>query len=127
MNRPLPILVTAALALVAPLDRDRRHAVPRNLTDVVSMHGYHDHPTNFISPGSRLLQTSSLADSVKWLRGMASTRLSDRPFFITEYGHVFWNRYRYEEGLVVGAYSALQDYDGLMAHAEPVLVAPGAT
>lgn len=106
--------------------KNLRHAVPRNLTDVVSMHGYQDHPTNFISPGSKLLQTSSLADSVKWFRGMASTRLSDRPFFITEYGHVFWNRYRYEEGLAVGGYSALQDYDGLMAHAEPVLVAPGA-
>jgi len=97
-----------------------RHAVSRNLLDVVSMHGYHDHPDMTGGNPVGMTQTSSLADALNWLRGMASTRFSDRPFLITEYGQVFWNRYRYEEGLAVGAYSALQDFDCLMAHAEPV-------
>jgi hypothetical protein len=114
--------------LVSQFDylKSLRQAVSRNLTDVVSMHGYHDHPTDFITPGSAQKQAGSLADAANWFRGMASTRLGDRPFLLTEYGHVYWNRYRYEEGLVVGGYSALQDYDCLMAHAAPVVLGPAA-
>ena len=53
------------------------------------------------------------------------TRYGDRPLLITEYGHVFWNRYRYEEGLLAGAYAALQDIDGLMVHHNPVVERSG--
>jgi hypothetical protein len=101
-----------------------RNAVPRQRMDVISMHGYHAHPKGFTEPGAQISQTSSLVDAANYFRGMAVTRFGDRPFLLTEYGHVYWNRYRYEEGLVMGAYGALRDYDGLMAHAAPVLVAP---
>lgn len=105
--------------------KNLRHAVSRSLLGVVSMHGYHDHPdmSGGYPVGSKMAQTSSLDDALNWLRSMACTRLSDRPFLITEYGQVFWNRYRYEEGLAVGGYSALQDHDCLIAHAEPVPLA----
>ncbi|MDQ3812770.1 MAG: hypothetical protein M3347_02330, partial [Armatimonadota bacterium] len=113
--------------LVSQFDylQNLRYAVPRNLTDVVSMHGYHAHPSDYTNPGSKISQESAVGQAANWFRGMAATRFGDRPFMLTEYGHVYWNRYRYEEGLMMGAYSALQDYDGLMAHSEPVTVTPG--
>lgn len=101
-----------------------RYAVPRNLTDVVSMHGYFAHPSNYTSPGSKISQESAVGSAANWFRGMAATRFGDRPFLLTEYGQVYWNRYRYEEGLMLGAYSALQNYDCLMAHSEPVTITP---
>jgi hypothetical protein len=97
-----------------------RNAVPRNEVEVISMHGYHAHPGDFDSAGSKISQTSSLDEELNWWRGMAGTRFLDRPFALTEYGHVYWNRYRYEEGMAVGAYSAFQDHDLLMAHQVPV-------
>jgi hypothetical protein len=101
-----------------------RNAVPRNEVDVISMHGYHAHPSDFDNRGSTISQASSLADELNWWRGIAGTRFLDRPFALTEYGHVYWNRYRYEEGLAVGGYSAFQDHDLLMAHASPVRSKP---
>ena len=97
-----------------------RNAVPRNEVDVISMHGYHAHPGDFDNRGSTISQASSLADELSWWRGIAGTRFLDRPFAITEYGHVYWNRYRYEEGLSIGGYGAFQDHDLIMAHAAPV-------
>lgn len=95
----------------------------RSRLPVISMHGYHAHPTDFVSKGSAVAQESAIGTSGRYFNGMATTRYNGRPLLLTEYGHVFWNRYRYEEGLMVGSYAALQDMDGLMAHANPVLLA----
>jgi hypothetical protein len=65
-------------------------------------------------------QTSALAGAGQYFCSIATTRYAGRPLLVTEYGHVFWNKYRYEEGLLVGGYAALQGLDGLMAHASPV-------
>lgn len=88
--------------------------------DMVSMHSYFAHPSSYISKGSCISQRSSTANLLDYWRGFPATRFLGKPYFITEYGHVFWNRYRFEEGLVMGAYSSFQDFDGLMAHATPV-------
>lgn len=93
-----------------------RHRVP-----VISMHGYHAHPSDFVTKGSKISQESAVAAANRLFCSMATTRYGDRPLLVTEYGQVFWNRYRYEEGLLIGAYAAFQDWDGLMAHASPVV------
>jgi hypothetical protein len=93
----------------------------RNRVPVISMHNYHAHPSDFSSKGSTISQESAVATENRLFCLMASTRYGNRPLLITEYGEVFWNRYRYEEGLLVGAYGAFQDWDGLMAHASPVV------
>ena len=93
----------------------------RNRVPVLSMHGYHGHPSDFVSPGSRVDQSSAVESANGVFCSMAGTRYGNRPLLITEYGQVFWNQHRYEEGLLVGGYAALQDLDGLMAHANPVL------
>jgi hypothetical protein len=95
------------------------HAL-RGETDVVSMHAYHAHPTSWAQVGSRISQASAVAGLGPYLRLLASTRQFGKPFLVTEYGHVFWNRYRHEEGLMAGGMAALQDWDALMAHQLPV-------
>jgi hypothetical protein len=93
----------------------------RNRVPVISMHGYHAHPSDFVTQGSKISQESAVAAANRLFCSMATTRYGDRPLLATEYGQVFWNRYRYEEGLLIGAYAAFQDWDGLMAHASPVV------
>lgn len=95
------------------------HAL-RGATDALSMHAYHTHPTNWAQAGSKTPQASAAAGLGPYLRLMASTRQFGKPFLVTEYGHVFWNRYRHEEGLMAGAYAALQGWEALMAHQLPV-------
>lgn len=93
----------------------------RNRLPVISMHNYHAHPSDFVSKGSKISQESAVASANRLFCSMATTRYGNRPLMVTEYGQVFWNRYRYEEGLLIGAYAAFQDWDGLMAHASPVV------
>ncbi len=83
---------------------------------------YFSHPTKFDEPGSKCEQDSSISTGAGpgYWRGSASTRLSGRPFIQTEFNHAFWNPYQHEGGLLFGAYSALQGFDGLMIHGDPV-------
>lgn len=103
--------------------KNLRYYLARARLGAVAMHGYHAHPSGFDQPGSRILQNSALGDALGWWRGIAASRIAGLPQLYSEYGHVYWNRHRYEEGLAVGAYAALQDVDMLLAHAHPVLFA----
>jgi hypothetical protein len=103
--------------------KNLRYYLPRARLGAISMHGYYAHPTAFTRPGSKILQSSALSAALGWWRGIAATRIAGRPHLVTEYGHVYWNRYRYEEGLAVGAYAALQSTDGLFGYAQPVMLA----
>jgi len=94
--------------------------LPRAKLGLVSMHSYHDHPQFRPKGVLENANTSSLSDSLNWWRGMIGCRIAGKPLAITEYGQVYWNRYRYEEGLVVGAYGAFQDVSELNVHSEPV-------
>jgi hypothetical protein len=95
------------------------HAL-RGETDAISMHAYHAHPTEWANPGSRTAQASAVTGLGPYLRLMAATRQFGKPFLVTEYGHVFWNRYRHEEGLLAGAIAAHQGWEAMMAHQLPV-------
>lgn len=113
--------------LVSQFDcyKDLAYSSVRGHLPTVSMHAYHAHPNGYDQKGATVDQESSLSDAAGWFRSMAGTRYLDRPFLVTEYGHVFWNRTRREEGFVVGAYGALQGYDTLMAHAGVVKLSGG--
>jgi len=102
------------------MGKQYRNNVTRDGIQVVSMHNYQAHPTDWLSKGSRVDQGSSIKNAGQYWRAMAGTRFVDRPFFIAEYGHVFWSQRRYEEGVLFGALSALQGYQGLMVHSSPV-------
>ncbi|PAW79235.1 MAG: hypothetical protein B9S32_04585 [Verrucomicrobia bacterium Tous-C9LFEB] len=83
----------------------------RAMMPIVVMHGYQAHPSDWVRPGSTIDQSSSLTYGGGYFRWLVPTRLLDRPFLISEYGHTFWNRYRHEQGLFFPSYASLQDWD----------------
>jgi hypothetical protein len=99
-----------------------RDCAIRSLSPAVSMHQYFSHPKEGpeVSPGSHISQKSSIEDEAGYLAALAWSRLWDKPFLVTEHGHCFWNQYEREAGLLFGAYSALQNYECVMIHENPV-------
>lgn len=82
---------------------------------VVAQDTYFDEIDDF-RPGAALTQKSSLDDAVGYLRAMMGTRWFGKPFGLTEWGHVFPNRFRHEAGIAVPAYAALQGWDFIDQH-----------
>lgn len=100
-------------------------ALSRRGLEAVTMNTYHDWASGY-APGSKLTQQSSLGDAANSVRMAAATRWLGKPFIVSEYDHLFWNRYRYEGGLVFPAYAALQGWDALCRHAHgPIALAYG--
>ncbi len=91
--------------------------------DLVAMNSYFHHPSKWLRKGSVVAQDSSVKGLGGYWRSLASTRLFGRPMFVGEYNHCYWNPYVYEAGLLFPAYSALQGFSGLTAHAGPVMEA----
>ena len=91
----------------------------RRNPQAVAMNTYHDPNDSMTGP---IFQTSSFDGAVAYVRNAAATRLAAKPFVMTEYDHVFWNRHRYEAGLAMPAYAALQDWDILCRHSNGALV-----
>ncbi len=106
------------------MGRARRYSLLRSDMDAVTMNGYHAHPTDYMRVGSTISQESSLSNAAGQFRGFASTRLAGKPMVVTEHAHTFWNRYRYEQAFVTGAYAAFQDFDALTQFAQPQSVVP---
>jgi hypothetical protein len=94
--------------------------ISRDVLPFVDNHVYHDHPTNYISPGSKIDGTNSIAVQVRDVRWIAGTRAWGRPFSVTEWGGLFWNPYRHMDGMTFSAYAALQGWQLLAQHATPV-------
>ncbi|HMO28121.1 glycoside hydrolase [Enterovirga sp.] len=100
-------------------------ALSRRGLEAVTMNTYHDWASGYAS-GTRLLQQSSIADGAHYVRTAAAARWLGKPFVVSEYDHLFWNRYRYEAGLVFPAYAALQGWDVLCRHGHgPIALAYG--
>ncbi len=95
-------------------------AVRWETSELISMNTYYNHPSDFSRPGSKCKQTSSAGQAASYWRDGNSTRLSDRPIFITEHNHAFWNKYQHEDGLVFAAYSALQGFAEVTVHEDSV-------
>lgn len=93
----------------------------------IDMHDYHELPSRFAQPGSRIQQTSSLERALEYVRNLASARYWGKPFTVSEHGHPFWNQWRYESGLAIGAYAALQGWNLICRHGSgPIELAYGA-
>lgn len=89
----------------------------RSMFGWIDMHYYHDE--NFMwSPNFKMKQTSSLSDNLKYLRHLSASAELGKPFTVSEYGHAFWNNYRYESGLVFPAIASLQDWDMICQYSQ---------
>ncbi|WP_085033374.1 glycoside hydrolase [Ensifer aridi] len=100
-------------------------ALSRRDLEAVTMNTYHDWVGGY-APGSALRQVSSLADGVDYMRMISAARWLGKPFIVSEYDHLFWNRYRYEAGLAIPAYAGLQGWDVLCRHGHgPIALAYG--
>ncbi len=98
--------------------------IRRESCDYIAMNSYHGHPTNWVEPGSEVSQESSIAKSANLFRDIISGRFHGKPLVVTEYQCVYWNRYRYEQPFVFGAFAALQGLDAISMHTEPVSLKP---
>lgn len=88
----------------------------RRQLPLVAVHSYHDHPSDFTRRGSTIQQSSSLQGGLAYVRDAASSRYWGKPFALTEYDQPFWNKWRFESGLAMGAYAAFQQWDVLCRH-----------
>ncbi len=102
------------------MGKNYHYSAVRNAVDLVTMNTYHAHPSNYMQPGSTISQDSSIASCGGIFRWAIGGRLAQKPFAVTEYANTFWNRYRYEQAFVNGAYGALQGVDVLTNFAQPV-------
>ncbi|WP_176073309.1 glycoside hydrolase [Brucella intermedia] len=96
-------------------------ALTRRNQPAVSMNTYHDWIGD-TSPGGQIEQNSSLANAVEYFRLAATARHFGKPFVMTEYDHLFWNQFRYEAGLAMPSYAALQGWDLLCRHSNGALI-----
>lgn len=100
-------------------------SLSRSGQQAVAMNTYQDWIGGY-EPGRSLEQKSSLADAAAYMRMLAGARWLGRPFMVTEYDHLFWSHYRYEAGIVMPAYAALQNWDLLCRHGHgPIVLAYG--
>jgi hypothetical protein len=96
-------------------------ALIRNKLDVVDNHKYHDHPKfpaqSFKYPYS-FRQYSAAATLDNEVPGILfAARIFGKAYMITEYKFCAPNRFRMEGGPLIGAYAALQDWDGIFKFA----------
>lgn len=89
----------------------------REALDVVDNHQYGDHPQpSYQKLPFHINQTANVKVGHPTYATpimMAPTRVFGKPFTVTEYNYCPPNRFRAEGGLMMGAYAALQDWDGL--------------
>jgi len=107
------------------MGRSMRHVGLRDNADFVMQNGYHAHPIGgSVGSGGRTPQDSAIASEANSIRTFLSSRMYGKPYVVSEHGHVFWNQYRYEQGLMTGAYAALNDFDALTAFFMQVTTLP---
>lgn len=100
-------------------------SLSRSGQQAIAMNTYQDWVGSY-EPGSTMGQKSSIADGAFYVRAIAAARWFNRPFIVTEYDHLFWSKYRYEAGIVMPAYAALQNWDVLCRHGHgPIVLAYG--
>jgi hypothetical protein len=101
------------------MDKALRYGIVRDGNDYIAINSYHAHPMkDMIDPGS------SIASQARIIREFVSTKRYGKPLVVTEHAHGFWNRYRYEQGLLMGGYACFQNFAGLVNHSHPITLAP---
>lgn len=90
------------------------------LADYMTLNVYYKHPSNFMTVPSTVGQESSMISLMNHMRDAMAHKVSNRPIVLTEYNHCHWNPYKHEAGIIFGAYSALQNFDGMVVHSDAI-------
>jgi len=89
--------------------------------DIVDGHSYWKHPVfpnNPWDPVDWFVENESMVNrNGGTLSGLALQRVAGKPFTVTEYNHAAPNTYSSEAPLLLAAYAALQDWDGIFLFA----------
>ncbi|MDO9050439.1 MAG: hypothetical protein Q7U70_02985 [Methylotenera sp.] len=94
--------------------------VSRGKFDWVDMHNYFSEPTNDTQTGSVMRQDSLLTGGAAYIRELAVGKHIGKAFSVSEFGQIFWNKYRRENGLAFPAYAAFQGWDVISQHAHAI-------
>lgn len=93
----------------------------RSTFDVVDSHIYFDHPKYRDNvPGKRPYSFKNQSAVSLWAetpRKIMASRVLGKPFLCTEFNYCSPNEYRSEGGLLMGAYAAFQNWDGIFRFA----------
>ena len=89
-------------------------------TDYVIANAYYSHPSSFNYNDAICTQGDCISGMAGYWRGIASMKINNRPFFVTEYNHCFWNRSRYQLPATFAPLSAYQNFSGLTIHSDAV-------
>ena len=100
-------------------------SLSRGQFDWVDLHNYFAEPSAFVNQGSQMPQDSMLAGGAKYIAELAANRHAGKAFTVSEYGQVFWNKYRRESALAVPAYAAFQGWSMIAQHAGAIELAYG--
>lgn len=105
-------LVTAYDAWVAA-----QSTASRAQFDWIDMHSYFaGAPSNFTDPGSVGSQDSMLAGWGQYIVDLTTSRVYGKAYTVSEYGQVFWNKFRRETGLAFSATAAFQEWSMIAQH-----------
>ncbi|MGZ5050859.1 MAG: hypothetical protein ACXWF8_04395 [Methylobacter sp.] len=94
----------------------------RSRFEWIDLHNYYDEPSEFVAPGSVMRQDSMLQDGAEYIAELAVGRHIGKAFTVSEYGQVFWNKYRRESALAVPAYASFQDWSMICQHTGAIAV-----
>lgn len=94
-------------------------------SDIVSYNYHFGHPIyggGRDRVGDRVDQNDSCSMSARGYDFACGARLRfpDRPYICSEYSQAYWNRRRYESGVLLPSYASLNGFDGILWHANGV-------
>lgn len=84
----------------------------QNKLDYIDSHAYWAHP----NPATGKTKNESMVNSLGAIKRLATQRILDKPYTVSEYNHPFPNQYGAEGQPMLAAYGALQGWDGVFEY-----------
>lgn len=113
-------LGTTALLTDINYRQESALALIREDLDYVDNHAYHD-LKSFMAEQWKLpyrhRQTNAVREAASLPKQLFESRISGKPYTVTEFNYCYPNHYRAAGGLLMGAYASLQDWDGIFRYA----------
>ena len=103
----------------------RQALAARDKEELIAVHAYYDHPSDFFRAGSKIKNSSSIRNLAPYISYFSISREFGKPFIVDEYDQPYWNQYRREASVLVSAYAAFQGWDGICRFSNPAITEVG--